>query len=304
MRRILVTLSLLLLLQPVLPHYKVRYHVIVDTDGGPDDIRTICMMLAAPKIEVITITAVDGFPSPEQTASRIRELLAGFGHEGIPVGTGAGQLMQEALELEEMPVDIIALGPLTNLALLLEREPETPTLIRTVCWHNDATDKKDFNYIHDPRSAREVLKSTLAMDRVCTGENLISLQDYFPAGLDSLTTRYAAAIKDLYVEPPPFMKGHPAMATMGADCIPLYLLDQVQFKVENAGEEPLRRKVTAANLAGMVPLLLEVLDSDREDKSIIFSSFPADPGMFEEDVAVIAREIIERHGIKEGRSWY
>jgi pyrimidine-specific ribonucleoside hydrolase len=137
------------------------------------------------------------------------------------------------------------------------------------------------------------------MDRASTGESLINLEDHFPAGLDSLTTRYAAAIRDLYTNPPPVMKGHPAMTTMGADCVPLYLLNDEHFQVEVTGAAPLHQKVTATNVAGMAPRLLEVLDSDREDKSIIFSSFPTEPGMFEEDVATIAREIIERHGLKE-----
>jgi pyrimidine-specific ribonucleoside hydrolase len=299
MRRILGTLIALLLLQPVLPHYKARYHVIVDTDGGPDDIRAICMMLASPEIEVIAFTAVDGFLPPDQTAGRIKELLTTFGHEGIPVGIDAGRLMPEALELEEMPVDIIALGPLTNLSQLLEREPGTPSLVRKIYWYNDASDNEDFNYSHDPRSARIVLKSTLSMDRVCTGGNLISLQDYFPACLDTLTSRYAAAVKALYMEPPHVMRDLLTVSNMGADCIPLYLLYPEHYQVDVAGEEPICRKVNPINTNGMVPLLLKVLDSDREDKSIIFSSFPTDPGMFEEDVAPITREIIERHGLKE-----
>ncbi len=288
-----------LLLQPVLPHYKARYHVIVDTDGGPDDIRAICMMLASPQIEVITITAVQGFLSPGQTVSRIGELLAKFGHEGIPVGTDAVPLMKEAVGWEEMPVDIIALGPLTNLAVVLEQEMGFSSLVRRVYWHNDAEDKKDFNYLHDPGSARAVLRSAMPLDRVYTGDNQTSLEDHFRAVPDLPNSRYAAAVRDLYLVPPPEMKGHPALKSMGSDCIPLYLLSDESFQVEVGGTEPLRRIAKAGNMASMVPRLLEVLDSDREDKSIIFSSFPTDPGLFEKDVAPIAQEIIERHGLKE-----
>ena len=38
-KRTLLILGLLLILQPVLPHFRARYHVIVDTDGGIDDFR-------------------------------------------------------------------------------------------------------------------------------------------------------------------------------------------------------------------------------------------------------------------------
>ena len=184
MRKILGILFALLLLQPVLPHYKALYHVIVDTDGGPGDFRAICMMLASPEIEVIAITAVDGILSPEETASRIHRLLKHFHHEGIPVGVGqsnqgkssipeetatiaeslqwvkegspapsgsqpgslpgAVELILESIELEDMPVDIIALGPLINLAAVLEERPLIPDQVRKVYWYNGEESKKDF----------------------------------------------------------------------------------------------------------------------------------------------------------------
>lgn len=276
----------MLLLQPVLSHYRARYHVIVDTDGGPDDIRAICMMLASPEIEVIAITAVDGMLPPEQTASRIKGLLQQFGHEGIPVEMQAVDGISEAIELEEMPVDIIALGPLSNLAALLERYPGIPDRVRKIYWHNDASNKKDFNYARDPGSAKMVLQSSLAIDRVHVAVNSPGFTERFTAGLDTLNNRYATAIRDLAGGP----EGY---------CIPCYLLYPENFTVDSAGEAPSR--LTAITLPDIdpVPMLLSILDSDKEDKSIIFSSFPTDPGLFEADVAPIAREIIERHGLKE-----
>jgi pyrimidine-specific ribonucleoside hydrolase len=87
-KRILGILLALLLLHPAMAHYKARYHVIVDTDGGIDDFRAICLMLASPEIEIIAITTVDGILSAEETANRVRSLLKHFRHEGIPVGVG------------------------------------------------------------------------------------------------------------------------------------------------------------------------------------------------------------------------
>ena len=121
LKRIPGILLALLLLQPALAHYKARYHVIVDTDGGIDDFRAICMMLASPEIEIIAISTVDGILSAEETANRIRSLLKEFRHEGIPVGIGgaspasypdASTLILENIALEDMPVDIIAAEPM------------------------------------------------------------------------------------------------------------------------------------------------------------------------------------------------
>ncbi|MGW8316251.1 MAG: nucleoside hydrolase, partial [Bacteroidales bacterium] len=108
--RIPLTLFLLLIGSSLLAHQMVRFHVIVDTDGGSGDMRALCMMLADPEIEVIAVTAVDGTLSPDQTIVQVKTLLHTFGHGGIPVG---GKNMDEAVEMilhetamEEMPVDL------------------------------------------------------------------------------------------------------------------------------------------------------------------------------------------------------
>jgi len=72
MKRYLVILIALLLFQPAFSHYKARYHVVVDTDGGVDDFRAICMMMASPEIEIMAITIVDGILSPDETAKKVR----------------------------------------------------------------------------------------------------------------------------------------------------------------------------------------------------------------------------------------
>ena len=339
MRRILAILFTLLLLQPVLPHYKARYHVIVDTDGGPGDFRAICMMLASPEIEVIAITTVDGILSPKETASRVRRLLKQFHHEGIPVGLGksnqgksripeetatiaeslqwvkegspilpgshpdslpgAVELILEAIELEDMPVDIIILGPMTNLAAALEEDPLIPDQVRKVYWYNGEESKKDFNYALDTRSARAILGSEFPMDRVHMAGKRPDITDSFLASMDTLTTRYAAAIRDMYRNTPPGFAKHPIATCLADDCIPLYLLYPEHFTTVTTDEEPFRRTAKAKADADLTPNLLTILDSDREDKSIIFSSFPVDPGLFVEDVAPITSEIIEKHGLKE-----
>jgi len=88
MKKILGLLLGLFIMQAAFSHYKAKYHVIVDTDGGIDDFRALCMLLASPEIEVIAITTVDGILSPVKTAVKVSSLLQRFGHQGIPVGIG------------------------------------------------------------------------------------------------------------------------------------------------------------------------------------------------------------------------
>jgi pyrimidine-specific ribonucleoside hydrolase len=212
---------------------------------------------------------------------------------------GAAGLILENIELEDMPVDIIALGPLTNLAAVLEENPGVADQVRKVYWYNDAENTKDFNYAFNKSSAMTVLGSGFSMDRILAAGNRLEKPDKFLAGLDTITTRYARAVRDLYVNAPPGFADHDMATLLADDCIPIYMLYPEQFTIINSGKKSLRRIVKANADADLAPLLLGVLGSDREDKSIIFSSFPVDPGLFEEDIALIAPAIIERHGLKE-----
>ena len=54
--------------------------MIEDTDGGIDDFRALCMLLASPEIEVIAITTADGILNPEKTANKVSSILHRFGH--------------------------------------------------------------------------------------------------------------------------------------------------------------------------------------------------------------------------------
>jgi pyrimidine-specific ribonucleoside hydrolase len=335
-KKILSILFALLLLQPALAHFKARYHVIVDTDGGIDDFRAICMMLASPEIEIIAITAVDGILPPEETVRRVHSLLRDFRHEGIPVGMGkslpgktgnpeksamaysiqwagkkssspvgsfpdATALILENIELEEMPVDVIALGPLTNLASVQRENPLISAQVRTIYWYNDPQDSNDFNYGSDPASAGTMLESGFKLNRISASGNQLEDLDGFMAGMDTIPSRYARAVKDLYATPAPGFMDHFMAKHLADDCVPLFLLYPDHFDSGTAGGQSLHRITHAKTDANLSPLLLAVLYSDQEDTNILLNRFPDDPSLFKEDVAQIVTEIIENHGMKEWR---
>jgi pyrimidine-specific ribonucleoside hydrolase len=335
-KKICGILFALMLLQPAMAHYKARYHVIVDTDGGIDDFRAICMMLASPEIEIMAITAVNGILPPDETVRRVRSLLKYFRHEGIPVGIGsplpgktgitdksamantiqwAGEetsspvgsppkataLILENIALEEMPVDIIALGPMTNLASVQRINSGISDQVRTIYWYNHPQDSDDFNYSFDPKSALTLLESGCKLNRISAAGNQLKNLDSFIAGLDSITSRYARSVKNLYTNPAPGFLDHFMATHLADDCVPLYLIYPEYFHSDTTGKQTLRCITQAKADADFSPLLLAMLDSDKEDTNILLSRFPADPSLFQEDVAQIVPAIIDKHGRKEWR---
>ena len=334
MKKILGLLLCLFVMQAAFSHYKAKYHVIVDTDGGIDDFRALCMLLASPEVEVIAITTVDGILNPVKTAVKVSSLLQRFGHQGIPVGIGnersgesdlpagpfelaeklswgeeslknaasfpgAVELIKASLGLEEMPVDFIALGPLTNIAEVLQSDPGLEDGIRKITWYSEGMDKGGLNYEMDPHAARLVARSGYRMDLINSGGSMISSLRDFLLALDTIKSDYAKAILDLYKMEDGAVQDHHMGSHLGDDCIPLYLTHPEHFTVTPLRDDPEKFEIRADGSPGLHLAMLRVLDSDKEDKSIIFNLFPVDSKLFEEDVAAISGQVIEKYGLKE-----
>ena len=60
MRRTLLTILLSLVIASLGAHpWKPRHYVIIDSDGGIDDLKAICMLMASPDVRILAITASD-----------------------------------------------------------------------------------------------------------------------------------------------------------------------------------------------------------------------------------------------------
>ena len=178
--------------------------IIIDTDPGQDDAVAILLALGSAEIEVAGITCVAGNVSLKLTENNARKICELAGRPDIRVFAGAIRpLMRQLVTAEEVhgqtgldgpqlpepimklqdqyAVDFIvetlmgeesgsitlcALGPLTNLALALIREPRTAPRIREIVLMGggffeggNITPAAEFNIYVDPHAADVVLKS-------------------------------------------------------------------------------------------------------------------------------------------------
>lgn len=175
--------------------------VHLDCDTGIDDALTIAHLLARPHVELVGVSTVSGNTSAAQAAANTLGLLALAGAEGIPVAVGehhplAGEfhggaphvhggngIGDVALPVAVQPVsdltgpelliasvrqrpgrvDVLAIGPLTNLARALELDPELPRLVRSLTVMGGAvwvpgniTPAAEANIHNDPEAAEAV----------------------------------------------------------------------------------------------------------------------------------------------------
>lgn len=184
---------------------------VVDTDPGVDDALAIAYLAAAPDAEIVAIGSVHGnVPAPLAAANALRVLdrlnlphvpvavganrpLNGkrlrsgqhvHGSDGLsgcagppsprtPIAETAEQQLVRLARCDPGRLSVLALGPLTNLALALRGEPRLPELVREVVWMGGAiavpgniTPHADANTWHDPEAAEEVLAAGFALTMV------------------------------------------------------------------------------------------------------------------------------------------
>ncbi|GAA4800804.1 nucleoside hydrolase [Actinomycetospora chlora] len=177
--------------------------LVVDTDPGVDDAYAIALAARAPEADLRAVTAVFGNVDLPTTTTNARRLLGMLGRGDVPLGVGAdrplvhpvtqraadvhgddglggvaerfGPLGPEpagraldvvagVLETSSEPVVLAAIGPLTDVALLLATRPDlTGRIGRLVVMGGsvgiggNVSAAAEFNVWSDPEAARRVL---------------------------------------------------------------------------------------------------------------------------------------------------
>lgn len=178
--------------------------IILDCDPGHDDAIAIVLALASPELEVKAITSSAGNQTPEKTLRNVLRMLTLLKRQDIPVAGGAVkplmreliiadnvhgesgldgpalpepsfapqnftavELMAKTLRESPDPVTIVATGPQTNVALLLNSHPELHAKINRIVIMGGAvslgnwTPAAEFNIYVDPEAAEIVFQSGL-----------------------------------------------------------------------------------------------------------------------------------------------
>ncbi len=170
--------------------------IILDCDPGHDDALAILLANASPAVDLLAITTVGGNQTVEKCTINARRICSVAGITDVPIATGAAgpligdlhigeyvhgvsgldgpdwgepsvqasdefavDLIVRLLREHPEPVTIVAVGPLTNIALVIRDHPDVVDNIREIVIMGGSTDRgndtpyAEFNIKVDPEAA-------------------------------------------------------------------------------------------------------------------------------------------------------
>ena len=222
MKRIVSIAVLLFTLISLSAHpWKPRHYVIVDTDGGIDDLKTLCMLLASPDVKVLAVTTSDGYIKADDAYATVRKMADDLWHEGLMIAKkdDAVSLIEKVLSPETSPVTFVALGSLQTAADALGNAPSFTVKVKQIVWSNDdLTGKEGFNYRSSPDAARKVLDGPLPIVVTRGGADKF-YTDSLIEQIEGINTPYASMVCDLIAK----RSDHPFVFTAYDEMVPLFL---------------------------------------------------------------------------------
>jgi purine nucleosidase len=221
--------------------------IIFDTDPGIDDSMALLLALASPELDVIGVTTIFGNQQVEKLTLNALRILEVGGRPDIPVAPGAAEPLvrkprerksdvhgSDGLGNANLPlpvakpisehaanfivrtvsaqpgeISLIAVGPLTNLALALKLEPRLPMMVKEVVimggaanGHGNISPVAEANIYHDPEAARIVFNAgwPLTMVGLDVTKKVITSREFFDSILvaNNPRTQFLAKVTPHY----------------------------------------------------------------------------------------------------------
>ena len=222
-----------------------RVPLVLDVDTGTDDALALAYAIASPGIELVAVTTVAGNVNVEKTTANTLSVLDWLGAGDVPVHRGASRPLvrphrdasyfhdEDGLGGARLPAStrsigadrgpaalirlarqcpgeltLVALGPLTNLAIAVNVEPLLPELLKSVVIMGGAytvpgntTPAAEFNILVDPEAANQVFTAQFptltAVGLDVTEQVALTRDDWDAVNADTAVPRTASLLREV-----------------------------------------------------------------------------------------------------------
>lgn len=181
----------------------VKTRVILDTDPGIDDALALIVLAASPEISLEAITVTHGNTSVDKCARNALDIAKMLGLDSVPIARGASEPLVKSLTVAEethgegglgyakLPrsdkplyqghaadliiellhkypneITLLMIGPVTNLALAIRKDPSIVPLIKRVVsmsgsfhFPGNASPSAEYNVFCDPHAYEIMIKA-------------------------------------------------------------------------------------------------------------------------------------------------
>jgi len=323
-----ITLFLILLLSndifssPL--HLKTRHTVIIDTDGQASDLRTISLLLSLPNVSIRAIVVSGKYADRNEAGKRIEQLLTSFGADSIITcwgiesdpdvtryspgkkdGLEAVKVYSNILRESKEKIKVIYLGSLTNLSVLLDREPSLSSKIEEVLWYNDHIPPlPGFNYDYDRHSADNVLRSGLYVDII---SNLQYKNASFNSDLLSKINSCNTKAAQVFTRSIGITAGENKTETENTDLseelVAVSLANHEIFEMSPAGKNPKVRHNKGYSVVAANEIISDIITGNyKAGHFVAFNGFPMQRNLYAYDVRLMMDEAIEKFGADEWKA--
>ncbi|MFA5820015.1 MAG: nucleoside hydrolase [Bacteroidales bacterium] len=327
MKRLLIFLLGFAISISSFPHpWKPNHYVIIDTDGGIDDMRAITMLLASPDVRVLAITVSPGALNTSTIYIKVRSLLNSFYHEGLPVGVNRSSifkspvfavalntewgeesgldekdapdcisLIKEILSIEKTKVSFLCLGGMSTASLAMKELPAFKQQVKEIIWSADGPDEKDgFNFKIDMSSAEKVLKGDIPVRVVSGLGEEIFYNEAMIKAISEIPTIYANRISGFFISEA--AKSHKYSYSGNDEIVALYLHYPGLFQ---KGSEANDFESSPGNIHILIENSLKILAGETVSKNQVIKDFPVDPSFYFADIEPFVTDIVKKYGVDE-----
>jgi inosine-uridine nucleoside N-ribohydrolase len=330
MRKILLLCIVIMFPAMLAAHpWKPSHYVIIDTDGGVDDMKAITLMLASPDIRVLGIVVSPGALSADEAYIKVKSLLNSFYHEGIEVGIYRNswfrspmfpaayktvwgneqglnprvapdgmKLIEKILSAGKAKVTFISLGGLSSAADGYTSLPQFRMMVKDIFWSsNGMRDSKGFNFSIDPSAVKKIMKADIPVKQIIGTETELFYDNDLLKSIEASGTIYSERLAAFFSSAQGATHDFSKFAV--DEMTALYLQFPALFRADSAGNKYV---CVAADMPSLKAGAVKMLKGETVPKNQVFRQMPEDPEFYFDDIKPFVREIIGKYGTDEWSS--
>ncbi len=306
--------------------WKPAHYIIIDTDGGMDDLRTLSMLLASPNIRVLAITSSNGVIDAETAYIKIKSFLTDLHHEGILTGMNSSHEAiskgcKPALNLawgdanisiDSIPeaisvinyvlshtrdkISFVSLGSLVTASDCAKKCPLFRNSVKEIIWTSDSImNENNFNYTVSPESFLYLRTNTSVPIHLICGTPAISPYDEpFMSVLNELGDGYSKRMVKSMVSV------RSEYATRWFDeSASIFLHYPSCFSSDTSGNIIYHHLLRPCSADSLKKMTITILKGETVNQNQVLKSFPMDTVAYFTDVQKKMLPTIEKYGKDE-----